>query len=195
MKINNKIERPAGLIRKLTKQQIRSKILLKLKTQREETRSRKSKIIKEKLFRTKVFKKAKTVMIFISFGGEVETQEMIREIRKSGKIVSVPVCEKGRIMRPSVLTEKAKLVRGLYEIYEPEIKKFVNLENLDLIIVPGIAFDKKGNRLGRGKGYYDCFLHQVPPETVSIGLAYDFQILPSIPTTNEDKKVDKVIFA
>lgn len=180
---------------KLTKQQIRSKILLKLKTQTEEDRSRKSRIIKEKLFRTEVFKRAKTVMIFISFGGEVETKEMIKEIRKSGKIVSVPVCEKDRIMRPSVFTEKAKLVRGLYEIYEPEIKKFVNLENLDLIIVPGIAFDKKGNRLGRGKGYYDCFLRHILPETVSIGLAYDFQILPSIPTTNEDKKVDKVIFA
>ncbi|MFH1441591.1 MAG: 5-formyltetrahydrofolate cyclo-ligase [Candidatus Omnitrophota bacterium] len=195
MKTNNKVKQTTVLTRKLTKQQIRSKILLKLKTQREEFRNRKSKIIKEKLFRSKVFKKAKRVMIFISFGGEVETREMIKEIRELGKIVSVPVCEKGRMMRPSILTEKAKLVRGLYEIYEPEIKKFVNLENLDLVIVPGIAFDKKGNRLGRGKGYYDFFLHQIPPETVSIGLAYNFQILPEIPTTNEDKKVNKVIFA
>lgn len=179
----------------LTKQRIRSKILSRLKTQKEEDRDRKSSIIKEKLFKTGVFKRAKTIMIFISFGGEVNTKEMISEAKKMGKIVAVPVCKKRKSMRPSILLDRAKLMTGLYEIYEPAIKKFVSLGKLDLVLVPGVAFDKKGNRLGRGKGYYDRFLARLPSKTTSIGLAFDFQILPSLPTTQRDKKVHRVIFA
>jgi 5-formyltetrahydrofolate cyclo-ligase len=172
-----------NLIEKLTKRQIRSKILLRLKKQEDKKRVQKSKLVKEKLFRDKVFKKAKVVLFFISFGGEINTQDMIKEVRKSGKIVAVPVCKRNGIIRPSVLLEKARLMRGLYGISEPAIKRFVNLEDLDLVIVPGIAFDKKGNRLGRGKGYYDRFLRKLPEKSSSIGLAFDFQILPSIPST------------
>jgi len=179
----------------LTKAQIRSRILLQLKGQKEEDQNRKSKIIAQKLFRTLIFKKAKIIMMFISFGGEVKTKEMINEARRLGKIVAVPVCSKNGSMRPSVWDDKSGLKRGLYEIYEPAIKKFINLEKLDLVVVPGVAFDKTGNRLGRGKGYYDRFLHRVSQKTVSIGLAYDFQILPSIPITPNDKNVNKVIFA
>lgn len=180
----------------LTKQAIRSKIIFRLKTQKEEDRDRKSRLIRQKLFRTLRFKKAKVVMFFISFGGEVNTREMIKKAMASGKIVAVPVCKRGGVMRPSMLTEKTKLVRGLYEIYEPAIKKFVKLADLDLVIVPGIAFDRKGNRLGRGKGYYDTFLHKLKPHnTASIGLAFDFQILPSLPATTQDVSVTKIIYA
>ncbi len=184
-----------NLIEKLTKREIRSKILLRLKKQKEEYRVQKSKLIKEKLFRAKVFKKAKIVLFFISFGGEINTQDMIKEARKLGKIIAVPVCKRNGILRPSVLIEKARLIRGLYGIYEPAVKRFVNLEDLDLVIVPGIAFDKKGSRLGRGKGYYDRFLRKLPEKASTIGLAFDFQILPRIPANILDKKVDKVIFA
>ncbi len=180
----------------MTKQHIRSKILLRLKIQKEEDQDRKSRVIKERLFRTLIFKKAKVVMFFISFGGEVDTRDMIKEARRLGKIVAVPVCRRKRTIRPSIFPAKAKLVRGLYEIYEPAIKRFVKLEDLDLVVVPGIAFDKKGNRLGRGRGYYDCFLHKLKAyNAASIGLAFDFQILPSVPTTCLDKEVDRVIFA
>lgn len=180
----------------MTKKLIRSKIRLELKKQKEEDRDRRSDSIKGKLFRTEVFRKAKIAMFFISFGGEVNTKDMIKEALRSGKRVAVPVCKGKGTMRPCILSEKTKLVRGLYEIYEPAIKRFVKLQDLDLVLVPGIAFDKKGNRLGRGKGYYDRFLHKLKPyKAVSIGLAFDFQILPSIPTACNDKEVDKVIFA
>jgi len=179
---------------KLTKKQIRSKILLRLKIQKEEDRDRKSKIIKEKLFRTSVFKKAKTVMFYISFDGEVNTEEMIKEAYRLGKIVAVPVCRDNRVtIRPCILREKVKLKKGPYGICEPAVKKYIKLENLDLVIVPGIAFDKKGNRLGRGRGCYDYFLKRLNPRAVSIGLAFDFQILPSIPATTTDVNVSRVI--
>ncbi len=81
----------------------------------------------------------------------------------------------------------AQLVKGLYGVYEPAVKEFMRLEDLDLVIVPGIAFDTRGNRLGRGKGYYDRFLHKIPEKTASIGL--------DIPTVATDARVDRVICA
>lgn len=181
----------------LTKRQIRSKILSKLKAQKEEDRDQKSKIIKERLLKTQVFKHAKIVMFYLSFDGEVNTLEMIKEAQNLGKIVAVPVCKKNRIIiRPCILTHKAKLKKGPFGVCEPAIKKSIDLKNLDLVIVPGLAFDKKGNRLGRGKGCYDLFLKKLYLKDIpTIGLAFDFQILPSIPTTKRDVSVKKVIFA
>jgi 5-formyltetrahydrofolate cyclo-ligase len=180
----------------LTKERIRSKIIFRLKTQKEEDRDRKSSKIREKLFRTQVFQRAKVVMFYIAFDGEVRTEEMIEEAKKTGKLVAVPVCKKDRItLRPVRLDDNAKLKKGPYGIYEPAIERYIRLEDLDLVIVPGVAFDKKGNRLGRGKGYYDRFLKRLTKKTASVGLAFDFQILPSIPATTHDVSVNKVIVA
>ena len=71
----------------------------------------------------------------------------------------------------------------------------MSFKELDLVIVPGIAFDRHGRRLGRGKGYYDRFLRKIAKRTLTIGLAFDFQILPSIPATATDINVDHLIFA
>ncbi len=180
----------------LTKAQIRSKILLKLKTQKEEDRTRKSRFIKDKLLRNEVFRKAKIVMFYIAFGGEVNTEEMIREAKKIGKLICVPVCRKDReTMQPAILEDNAKLKKGPYGVLEPVAKARVEPKDLDLIIVPGLAFDKKCNRLGRGKGCYDRFLSKLSDKTPSIGLAFDFQILPLIPTTAHDVSVKKIIFS
>ncbi len=180
----------------LTKEQIRSKILLKLKTQKEENWSRKSKAVKEKLFRKQVFKKAKIIMFYISFDGEVNTEEMIKEAQKLGKKVTVPICKKHRItLKPCILDEATRLKKGPYGVCEPTVERFIRLEDLGLVIVPGVAFDKKCNRLGRGKGYYDRFLKKLPKDITTIGLAFNFQILPLIPATTHDVRVNKVIFA
>lgn len=179
----------------LTKQQIRSKILLKLKTQKEDTRDKKSRRILRKLLRTDEFIKAKVVMFYITFDGEVNTEEMIKEARKLGKIVCAPVCKNRLTIRPCILDDNTGLKKGIYGICQPLVEKPINLEDLDLVIVPGVAFDKKGNRLGRGKGCYDRFLKMLPKDIATIGLAFDFQILPTIPTTKCDASVNKVIFA
>jgi 5-formyltetrahydrofolate cyclo-ligase len=179
----------------LTKEQIRTKIIAQLKSQKEDKRGRKSRVIQNKLFRTQVFRKAKTVMFYVSFDGEVKTRDMIKMAKKLGKIVAVPVCVKNRIMRPCLFTDNPRMVRGSYGVREPAIKRFVKIKNLDLVIVPGVAFDKKGGRLGRGKGCYDYFLRKLEPDIPSIGLAYDFQILPCLPATKNDVSVNRVIFA
>jgi len=178
----------------LTKKQIRSRIRLKLKTQKEEDRNRKSRLIKEKLFRSLAFKKAKNVMFYISFGGEVETRDMIKEAHNLGKTVAVPVCAE-KAIRPCILRMNSPLKKGKYCIPEPAIKNFLQPKDLDVAIVPAIAFDRKGNRLGRGLGYYDRFLKTLPESARSIGLAFSFQVLSRIPTTPTDVAVDRVIFA
>ncbi|MEW6101996.1 MAG: 5-formyltetrahydrofolate cyclo-ligase [Candidatus Omnitrophota bacterium] len=180
----------------LTKKEIRSKILFRLQSQKEEDRDRKSKTIKEKLFRTKVFKKAKNIMFYIAFGGEVKTEEMIKEAQKLGKLVAVPICRHDRItIRPCALREGARLKTGLYGICEPAKRKFIRSQELSLVVVPGLAFDKSGNRLGRGKGCYDRFLKKLSNSIPTIGLAFDFQILTSLSAKAHDIKVKKVLFA
>ena len=185
-----------SVVEPLTKAQIRSKILIRLRTQKEEDRNRKSKLITSKLLRNKVFKKAKIVMFYIAFGGEVNTEGMIREAKKIGKLICVPVCGKDKeTMQPTILKDHAQLKKGPYGVLEPVAQTQVKPEELDLVIVPGLAFDKKGNRLGRGKGCYDRFLGSLSEDTPSIGLAFDFQILPLIPTASYDVSVKKVIFS
>jgi len=180
---------------RLTKRIIRSKILLRLNSQKEEGREAKSRIIKNKLFRTLDFKKAKKILFYVSFEGEVNTEGMIKKALKLGKIIAVPVCQKNRMIKPCLLKENAELIKGPYGTLEPVGKKCLNSRDIDLVIVPGLGFDAYGNRLGRGKGYYDRFLKRLSHTTTSIGLAFDFQILPSIPTTKHDVAVKRVISA
>jgi 5-formyltetrahydrofolate cyclo-ligase len=179
----------------LTKVQLRTKMLLSLRAQKEEDRNRKSSVIKRRLFNTAIFKKAKNVMFYISFDGEVDTQNMIKEAQKLGKTVTVPVCRKNRNISACLLRKGAKLKKGLYGTREPVAKDYLPIDNLDLVLVPGAAFDKKGARLGRGKGFYDRFLAKLPAKATSIGLAFRQQVLPAIPSTVNDTRVHRLIFA
>jgi 5-formyltetrahydrofolate cyclo-ligase len=180
----------------LTKEQLRSKMIKKLKTQKEEEQSQKSRIIANKLLKTKVFKQAKNVMFYIAFGGEVETADMMRVAKRLGKRVTVPVCHDGHVtLRPCLLDEFDRLQKGPHGVCEPSTKRFLRLKDLDLVIVPGLAFDKKGNRLGRGRGCYDRLLELLPQATPTIGLGFDFQILPFVPAKTHDINVGRVIFA
>ena len=175
---------------------LRSKIKNRLRKQKEEERQKKSIIIKRKLFRLAEFKNAKRIMFYMAQPREVDTQRMIVETMKKGKIVTVPVCDKNRKrMVPCKLGINERFKDGPYGIKEPCIKRALAVKDLDLVIVPGIAFDVSGNRLGRGKGYYDSFLRRLNHHAFSLGLAFKFQILPSIPTTSRDIAVDKVLFA
>ncbi len=178
----------------LTKQQMRNKILSRIRAQKEEDRARKSKAIKNKLFKTAVFKKAKRIMFYLSFGGEVDTREMIKEALALGKEVILPVC-RNSMLKACLFDSSMGLRKGVYGILEPKLKNYVDPKKINLVACPGIAFDKKGNRLGRGKGYYDRFLKKLSPKAASLGLAFSFQVLPSVPTSSTDVKVDKVIFA
>lgn len=173
-------------------------MLVKLKNQKEEQAERKSLKIKEKLFKLKLFKQAKTVMFYLALKDEVRTRSMIEGAIILGKRVAVPTCDiRHKKILPCLVAglEANDFKGGAYCIDEPRCKKPVSPDSIDLCIVPGVAFDEGGNRLGRGLGYYDRFLSALPADTPKIGLAFKFQVLKHIPSSPHDISVDKVLFA
>jgi 5-formyltetrahydrofolate cyclo-ligase len=167
------------------KQTLRQKLLELLKNQREETRLKKSRLIQDKLFKTSEFKNAGTVMFYCSFDGEVETVSMMKQAKKIGKKIAIPVTiRKEKKIIPSFVHHlDHELTEGPYGIKQPKKtnQKPVSADDLDLVVVPGVAFDRHNNRLGRGQGYYDRFLKLLPPTTPTIGLAFDFQVVDILP--------------
>ena len=168
-----------------TKKGLRTRILIKLRKHREEERLRKSSIIRKKFFRTREFKRAKTVLFYASFDGEVDTFEMIKQAKKLGKKIGLPRILRGaRRIVPVLLENIGELEAGTYGIKNPPpAARRISLEDIDMVVVPGVAFDKHKNRLGRGAGYYDRFLKKLPSGVPTIGLAFDFQIVDCLPKT------------
>jgi 5-formyltetrahydrofolate cyclo-ligase len=144
-----------------------------------------------------VFKRAETVMVYLNFKNEVDSLKMIEESYKAGKKVVIPYCTKETMeIIPSELNDiETEIVKGKngYLQTKKDCVKPVPIEDIDLIVVPGIAFDKRCYRLGFGAGYYDRFLRKLNFEKPTIGLCYDFQIIHSIPVEEHDVPLDFVI--
>jgi len=181
------------------KHKIRKEIKEKIKYYSELEKSKKSDIIKYKLFNEEEFKKAKLVMFYVSLKDEVNTVSMIDEAIKVGKRVCVPVILKDekRLIAGEIKDRKEDLESQHFGIHQPRPGrvKEVPLEDIDLVIVPGVAFDKNNVRLGRGHGYYDRFLCGLPNKTKAIGLAFDFQVVDYLPKDSHDIPVWKIIAA
>ena len=178
-----------------TKEQIRKELLSKLSNQSGEEILEKSNAIKQKLFSLAEFKKADIVMFYASTSEEVYTGEMIDEALGKGKRVVLPRCGSLKVIVPKEIRKRENdLEKGTYGIYEPKPQQEdIHPKDIDLVVVPGVAFDRKNNRLGRGKGYYDKFLSCLPRNITSVGLAFDFQIVESLPKDLHDKPVSKII--
>ncbi len=181
------------------KHKIRREIRDKIKSYSELEKSHKSGIIKDKLFKEEEFKKAKVVMFYVSLKDEVNTISMIDETIRTGKRVCVPVIlkEDKRLIAGEIKDRVKDLESQHFGIYQPKEGrvKEVPLEDIDLVVVPGIAFDKTNMRLGRGHGYYDRFLCGLPNKTKTIGLAFDFQVVENLPKDSHDIPVWKTIAA
>ena len=181
------------------KHKIRNTIKELMKSHSDLEKSQKSDIIKKKLFNEEIFKKAKVVMFYVSLKDEVNTLSMIDEAVKMGKRVCVPVILKDekRLIAGEIKDRERDLEKQHFGIYQPiagHVRE-VPLEDIDLVVVPGIAFDKNNVRLGRGHGYYDRFLCGLPKRTKTIGLAFDFQVVESLPQDSHDVPVSKTITA
>ena len=150
----------------------------------------KSTLIKNNLFKLKYYKNSKTIMFFVSFNSEVDTHDMVRESLKN-KTIIIPKVEHHEI-QPSVILDFDNLIPGKFGILEPIEAMNIAYKNIDLVLVPGIVFDREGHRIGYGFGYYDKFLKKVP-KAVKIGLAFDFQVVDRIPVETHDVPVDIII--
>jgi len=176
---------------------IRKEILSQLYSHSDEEKKQKSLLIEDKLFSLELFKKAHVVMFYVSRNEEVDTHRMIRKVLKIGKKVVVPYSESktNQIIASELKDPDKDLEVGPYGIFQPSTRKLkeIPVGEIDLVIVPGVAFDENNNRLGRGKGYYDKFLKKMQSRTVTIGLCFDFQLIRNLPTEAHDLPVSCVV--
>lgn len=138
------------------------------------------------------FVAAQTIMMYYSLDDEVCTHELIDKLAAQGKTVLLPVVTSAEEMELRRYRSAGDLQGGFFHIMEPVGEPFTDYEHIDVAVVPGMSFDTRGNRLGRGKGYYDRFLSR-HPHIYKIGVCFDFQKMPGIPTEENDIKMDVII--
>ena len=149
------------------------------------------------------FRDAELVMLYHSFKNEAGTHPLLQYCFNTNKKVVLPQVVKAAAGEPASAPElKAwlvpgpdALISGAMGILEPDplLCKPVDPALIDLIIVPGVAFDSVGGRIGYGKGYYDRFLPQLRADVPKLGLAYDFQVLPRVPQDEFDIRMDAIV--
>ena len=152
----------------------------------------KSDEIRQRLLGVERVKQAKTICTFISAFKEPDTVEIIKELWEQDKKIVVPITDiESGTLSLSYINSMDDMKKGAYGILEPKTVRKADENNIDVILVPGLAFDRNGGRMGFGKGYYDRLLES--SKAVKIGLCYDFQILEKIPTESHDVPMNFVI--
>ena len=148
----------------------------------------------QKILAHPVYKNSKSVMAYASMPEEIQLNELFDDAFNTGKKLSIPFIVGRGNMRPVLLPSRDVLEVGDFGILtvRQENRKFVDVKEIDCIIIPGAAFDIKGNRLGKGGGYYDRFL-KLAVNAKKIASAFDFQIIESVPMTPADCGVDVII--
>lgn len=144
------------------------------------------------------YQNAKTVLFYIDVRSEVRTRNDLANALTGGKKIVVPYCVDGEL-HLFHLQDIGELEIGMYKILEPKADlrpvaaKRVEVEEIDMIIVPGVAFDRRGGRTGHGKGYYDKLLEHARHDTPLVALAFECQLFDEIPMQEHDVYMDKVV--
>lgn len=183
----------------MNKKQIRETIKRKRDLLTKEEILSKSGLIMDKLVSMEAYKEAETVMCFSSFGSEVNTFPLTRQILKDGKTLVLPRVEnKGDYKKLGLYTVHNiddDLTKGVFGILEPDIIKCkaAIAEEIDLFICPGVVFDLRCNRIGYGGGYYDRLFAELTNTAYKVGIAFDLQIVEKIEADSFDIPLDFVI--
>lgn len=186
-------------MRNIDKKQVREQVIKLRDSQSEDKILSKSKIIKDELFDFEYFKKSNIIMFYVSFRSEVKTDFIIKESLKLGKKVVLPQADpKNKKLNIFQVTNfEEDLKEGIWGILEPkDACKKIDIKNIDLVIVPAVAYDMRGYRVGYGGGYYDKFLSEFYNSNKNgktIGLAYELQIIDKIPADEFDQKVNFIV--
>ncbi|WP_459995884.1 5-formyltetrahydrofolate cyclo-ligase [Prevotella dentasini] len=138
------------------------------------------------------YRQATTVLLYHSLPDEVYTHDFVAQAVAEGKTVLLPVVVSDTEMEIRRYTGPDDLSISSFGILEPSGEPFTDFAQIEFALVPGMSFDSHRNRLGRGKGYYDRFLPNIP-QAYKLGICFDFQKLDEIPADKYDKKVDEVL--
>ncbi|BCB95648.1 5-formyltetrahydrofolate cyclo-ligase [Dissulfurispira thermophila] len=178
---------------------LRKEILYKRDLINKEIRKDKDRKIKERLLSLFEFEASDKILLYASFRSEVETFDLLKYCITHGKITALPKVDKDHNeLKIYEVKDTKDLVKGYLGIPEPDVSedRLLSVEHMDLILVPGVAFDEHCNRLGYGKGFYDKLLKGVRDLGLGIGiiaLAYEEQVVESIPSESHDIRMDKII--
>ncbi|MCK4810299.1 MAG: 5-formyltetrahydrofolate cyclo-ligase [Candidatus Omnitrophica bacterium] len=177
------------------KEIIRKKLLERLLSLTIKELERRSKNVGKKIQKLSEYIDAKCVMVYYPLKGEVNILGIVRKTLNK-KRVCFPLIKDRDLVPYRVKDLEKDFIRGPLGVRQPnpELTEEVKLEDLDLVIVPGLAFDYSGHRLGRGAGFYDRFLKKLPEKTKIVGVAFNLQILENLPHKFlQDEKVDILI--
>lgn len=178
----------------LDKKQLRQWIRERKRMVGSSQKRKQSEIITREILEHPNIRTASTILLYAALPDEVETQGLLDNLSKKGKTVLLPVVINQEELELRQYKGPQDLHIGAYHIPEPTGAPFLNLDQIDVAVIPGMAFDDYGNRLGRGKGYYDRLLKKIP-QCYKIGICFDFQKFTHIPTGPYDIKMDEVISA
>ncbi len=172
------------------KEQLRKTLRLLAKQQDPAELKKESRLICNRLELTPEFIKAETILLYYALPDEVNTQELIQGYYKN-KSILLPVIVDDKTMVLRSYTGNRNMLQNRWGISEPQGKDFNAYEKIDLAVIPGLAFDKRGYRLGRGKAYYDRFLGQL--QCPVFGLCFAYRYLENLPVEVWDIPVQRVI--
>lgn len=175
------------------KREIRRKMLALRRALSDDEAVKKAESLTSWILTLPEYKKAKRIMAFLAMKGESNLDGLIARALSDGKEVYVPVCLPERQMEAGRLLDMDHFVRGPLGLRDlPKSYETVSPEKLDLVLVPGVACDREGNRLGMGAGYYDRYLVHVPFEK-RIAALWDFQVAEAIPSEPFDERMAKIV--
>jgi 5-formyltetrahydrofolate cyclo-ligase len=153
--------------------------------------------VNENLWSIPEFNRADILLFFLSFRSEVDTKPMILRALEEQKTVCVPCTDMDTkaMMASRIMNLDGDLRMGNYNILEPreECLRPVSPERIDVVLMPGVAFDLMGGRLGYGGGYYDRFLERCSPRCLLIALAFELQIVEHVPCADHDIHIHKIV--
>lgn len=181
------------------KKTLRKEIITKRNNIDVTEKENKDKKILDRFYDSKYYKEAKHIFVYISYGSEINTKEIINKAFKDNKKVYVPRTEfKTRLMDAVEIKSLDNLIKSSYGALEPSKEEpCIDPNELDLIVVPGLAFDRNGGRMGYGAGFYDRYFKKISKENLSkvikLALTYDFQLLDEVPMSEQDVPVDYII--
>jgi 5-formyltetrahydrofolate cyclo-ligase len=179
------------------KNAIRQDIIQKREELGDLEKNEKSLAISKRLFGIDEFKKSKVVFCFLSTFFEVQTEKIIRESLRLGKQVLVPLLdpEGGNLQASRIPSMDIDFMIGKYGIKQPTLKlrDIVAFSSIDFVVVPGLAFDNIGNRIGYGAGFYDKFFKKISSGVTRVAVSYDFQLLNLVPHSDLDEPVHFLI--
>ena len=177
----------------VNKKELRARIREQKRAMTEAEINEKSRILEEKFYSCPQYQNARTVYGYLPYNQEVRTVPMLRRALADGKAVAVPKVF-GDEMKFILLPDLSQVAKGYAGIPEPIADGPEAADPHALVLMPGLAFDPAGHRIGYGGGFYDKFLAR-EPEHPTVALCYDFQVLPRLETEAFDIPVDLVLWA